>query len=89
MFKLLSHASGKMYAIKFLCKRRFLRKKSTFMERDMLMKFNSPFVVGLIYTFQTTDMLCIVLDLMCGECFKNILKYYRMTSVSLFLVSIA
>lgn len=61
---------GHMCAIKYICKKRLKLKnqeKSAFEEREMLLKFDSPFIVGLNYAFQTENKLCFVLDLMKGE----------------------
>ena len=59
-----------MCAIKYLYKKRLkLRRKErmAFLEREMLLKFDSPFIVGLNYAFQTEEKLCFVLDLMNGK----------------------
>ncbi|XP_063694905.1 G protein-coupled receptor kinase 3-like [Bolinopsis microptera] len=61
--------TGHMFAIKYLNKKRLKKKggKTTaFEEREMLLKFDSPFIVGLNYAFQTEEKLCFVLDLMRG-----------------------
>ena len=42
-------------------------ERMAFEEREMLLKFDSPFIVGLNYAFQTDEKLCFVLDLMNGE----------------------
>ena len=58
-----------MFAIKYLNKKRLKKKggkTAAFEEREMLLKFDSPFIVGLNYAFQTEDKLCFVLDLMKG-----------------------
>ena len=64
-----------MCAIKYLYKKRLkLRRKErmAFLEREMLLKFDSPFIVGLNYAFQTEDKLCFVLDLMNGKSYDSL-----------------
>ena len=61
--------SGKMFAYKLLDKKRIKMKKGEMLvlnEKNMLAKISSPFVVNLHYAFQTTEVLCFMLDLMRG-----------------------
>ncbi|XP_053528312.1 G protein-coupled receptor kinase 4 [Artibeus jamaicensis] len=62
-------ATGKMYACKKLEKKRIKRRKGEAMalnEKRILEKVHSRFVVGLCYTYETKDCLCLVLTLMNG-----------------------
>ncbi|GCB83521.1 hypothetical protein scyTo_0024280, partial [Scyliorhinus torazame] len=61
---------GKFYAIKVLHKKVILKKKEQkhiMAERNVLLKnAKHPFLVGLHYSFQTTDKLYFVLDFING-----------------------
>ncbi|KAK3909195.1 Serine/threonine-protein kinase Sgk3 [Frankliniella fusca] len=63
-------SEGKYYAIKILSKRLILRKnevRHVMAERDILLKnVHHPFLVGLHYSFQTSDKLYFVLDYVNG-----------------------
>lgn len=61
--------SGKIYAMKVLEKGRVQSKRQLARmlgERNILMKVQSPFIVGLHYAFQTTDKVYLVLDFVGG-----------------------
>ena len=65
--------TGKMYAMKCLDKKRIKMKQGETLalnERIMLSLvstgIDSPFIVGMTYSFHTTDKLCFILDLMNG-----------------------
>jgi G protein-coupled receptor kinase len=62
-------ASGKMYALKKLEKKRVKKRHAeslTLNEKQILQRINSPFVVSLAYAYETKDALCLVLTLMNG-----------------------
>ncbi|XP_058813133.1 G protein-coupled receptor kinase 2 [Topomyia yanbarensis] len=62
-------ATGKMYACKKLEKKRIKKRKGESMvliEKQILQKINSRFVVNLAYAYETKDALCIVLTIMNG-----------------------
>ncbi|XP_066941450.1 G protein-coupled receptor kinase 2 isoform X5 [Macrobrachium rosenbergii] len=62
-------ATGKMYACKKLEKKRIKKRKGEAMvliEKQILQKINSRFVVSLAYAYETKDSLCLVLTLMNG-----------------------
>lgn len=62
-------ATGKMYACKKLEKKRIKKRKGESMvliEKQILQKINSPFVVNLAYAYETKDALCLVLTIMNG-----------------------
>lgn len=62
-------ASGKMYALKKLEKKRVKKRHAEVLslnEKQILQKINSPFVVSLAYAYETKDALCLVLTLMNG-----------------------
>ncbi|XP_069777452.1 serine/threonine-protein kinase Sgk3 isoform X2 [Narcine bancroftii] len=63
-------ADGKLYAVKILHKKIILKKKEQrhiMAERNVLLKNSKhPFLVGLHYSFQTTDKLYFVLDFING-----------------------
>ncbi|KAK0397141.1 hypothetical protein QR680_002003 [Steinernema hermaphroditum] len=62
-------ASGKMYALKKLEKKRVKKRHAETLslnEKQILQKINSPFVVSLAYAYETKDALCLVLTLMNG-----------------------
>ncbi|KAM5340311.1 G protein-coupled receptor kinase 4 [Glossophaga mutica] len=62
-------ATGKMYACKKLEKKRIKRRGGEAMalnEKRVLERVHSRFVVGLCYTYETKDCLCLVLTLMNG-----------------------
>ncbi|XP_015793353.1 G protein-coupled receptor kinase 2 isoform X2 [Tetranychus urticae] len=62
-------ATGKMYACKKLEKKRIKKRKGESMvliEKQILQKINSRFVVSLAYAYETKDALCLVLTLMNG-----------------------
>lgn len=63
-------ATGKMYACKKLEKKRIKKRKGESMvliEKQILQKINSRFVVNLAYAYETKDALCLVLTIMNGE----------------------
>lgn len=62
-------ATGKMYALKKLEKKRVKKRKGEKLalnEKQILEKVNSKFVVNLAYSYQSKDSLCMVLTLMNG-----------------------
>ncbi|KAK3889974.1 hypothetical protein Pcinc_006052 [Petrolisthes cinctipes] len=62
-------ATGKMYACKKLEKKRIKKRKGEAMvliEKQILQKINSRFVVSLAYAYETKDSLCLVLTIMNG-----------------------
>ncbi|XP_074594452.1 G protein-coupled receptor kinase 2 isoform X2 [Brevipalpus obovatus] len=62
-------ATGKMYACKKLEKKRIKKRKGESMvliEKQILQRINSHFVVSLAYAYETKDALCLVLTLMNG-----------------------
>ncbi|KAK9737279.1 Protein kinase domain [Popillia japonica] len=62
-------ATGKMYACKKLEKKRIKKRKGEAMvllEKQILQKINSRFVVNLAYAYETKDALCLVLTIMNG-----------------------
>ncbi|GIY30457.1 g protein-coupled receptor kinase 2 [Caerostris darwini] len=62
-------ATGKMYACKKLEKKRIKKRKGESMvliEKNILQKINSRFVVSLAYAYETKDALCLVLTIMNG-----------------------
>lgn len=62
-------ATGKMYACKKLEKKRIKKRKGEMMvliEKQILQKINSRFVVSLAYAYETKDALCLVLTIMNG-----------------------
>lgn len=64
-------ATGKMYACKKLEKKRIKKRKGESMvliEKQILQRINSKFVVNLAYAYETKDALCLVLTIMNGEC---------------------
>lgn len=63
-------ATGKMYACKKLEKKRIKKRKGESMvliEKLILQKINSRFVVNLAYAYETKDALCLVLTIMNGR----------------------
>lgn len=61
--------TGQMYACKKLCKKRLKKKhgeKMALLEKKILEKVNSPFIVSLAYTYHTKSHLCLVMTLMNG-----------------------
>lgn len=61
--------TGKLFAIKAMSKKRIKVRKAELVclhEKKALSLINSPFVVGLHYSFSTKDELFLVLDLMVG-----------------------
>eukprot|EP01132_Coremiostelium_polycephalum_P000692 gene692-853_t len=68
--------TGRLYAMKIIKKDRCLDMNAvghTFTERKLLKKYYHPFIVGLKYSFQTQDSLCMVLDYIGGgELFYHI-----------------
>ena len=61
--------TGNLYAMKVMDKKRIKSKKALHMimnERSVLARLNSPFVVCLAYSFQTTAEIVFMLDLMQG-----------------------
>lgn len=62
-------ATGKMYACKKLEKKRIKKRKGESMvliEKQILQRINSKFVVNLAYAYETKDALCLVLTIMNG-----------------------
>ncbi|KAL7752838.1 Serine/threonine-protein kinase [Sorochytrium milnesiophthora] len=70
--------SGRVYAMKILNKKDIIARQEvahTMSERNVLMQANSPFLVGLKFSFQTPDKLYLVLDYMNGgELFYHLQK---------------
>lgn len=63
-------ATGKMYACKKLEKKRIKKRKGEAMvliEKQILQRINSRFVVNLAYAYETKDALCLVLTIMNGQ----------------------
>ncbi|XP_044523542.1 rhodopsin kinase GRK7 [Gracilinanus agilis] len=61
--------TGKMYACKKLDKKRLKKKKGeqmALLEKEILEKVNSPFIVTLAYAFESKSHLCLVMSLMNG-----------------------
>nr|XP_004663673.1 rhodopsin kinase GRK7 [Jaculus jaculus] len=61
--------TGKMYACKKLDKKRLKKKngeKMALLEKEILEKVNSPFIVSLAYAFESKSHLCLVMSLMNG-----------------------
>jgi beta-adrenergic-receptor kinase len=72
--------TGMMYAMKCLDKKRLKLRKGEagpINERNMLAMVNNPFVVCMTYAFQTTDRICLVLDLMNGGDLNYQLTIYK------------
>lgn len=68
--KLQVRATGKMYACKKLEKKRIKKRKGESMvliEKQILQRINSKFVVNLAYAYETKDALCLVLTIMNGR----------------------
>lgn len=69
MLLLQVRATGKMYACKKLEKKRIKKRKGESMvliEKQILQRINSKFVVNLAYAYETKDALCLVLTIMNG-----------------------
>lgn len=61
--------TGQMYACKKLCKKRLKKKggeKMALLEKQILEKVNSLFLVNLAYAYDTKEHLCLVMTLMNG-----------------------
>lgn len=61
--------TGKMYACKKLDKKRLKKKngeKMALLEKEILEKVNSRFIVSLAYAFESKSHLCLVISLMNG-----------------------
>ncbi|KAF5895242.1 rhodopsin kinase 1, partial [Clarias magur] len=61
--------TGQMYACKKLCKKRLKKKqgeKMALLEKRILEKVHSPFIVSLAYAYATKTHLCLVMTLMNG-----------------------
>lgn len=61
--------TGQMYACKKLDKRRLKKKgaeRFALLEKQILEKVNSLFIVNLVYAYQNNTHLCLVMDLMNG-----------------------
>ncbi|XP_062843706.1 rhodopsin kinase grk7a [Trichomycterus rosablanca] len=61
--------TGQMYACKKLCKKRLKKKhgeKMALLEKKILERVNSPFIVSLVYAYHTKSHLCLVMTLMNG-----------------------
>ncbi|XP_065210501.1 G protein-coupled receptor kinase 2 isoform X1 [Planococcus citri] len=81
-------ATGKMYACKKLEKKRIKKRKGepmVLIEKQILQKINSRFVVSLAYAYETKDFLCLVLTIMNGGDLK--FHIYNMGNESGFDVS--
>lgn len=64
-----SRATGQMYAMKKLEKKRIKKRKGEGMalnEKELLEKIDCRFIVSLVYAHETKDALCMVLSLMNG-----------------------
>ncbi|XP_074550880.1 rhodopsin kinase GRK1-like [Halichoeres trimaculatus] len=62
-------ATGKLYACKKLNKKRLKKRKGyegAMVEKRILEKVHSPFIVSLAYAFQTKEELCLVMTIMNG-----------------------
>ena len=83
-------ATGKMYACKKLEKKRIKKRKGESMvliEKQILQKINSRFVVNLAYAYETKDALCLVLTIMNGKVFKFFIEKFCL-SLFLYLFSV-
>lgn len=61
--------TGKMYACKKLDKKRLKKKngeKMALLEKEILERISSPFIVSLAYAFESKSHLCLVMSLMNG-----------------------
>ncbi|KAM3930467.1 rhodopsin kinase GRK7 [Leptodactylus fuscus] len=61
--------TGQMYACKKLDKKRLKKKngeKMALLEKEILEKVNSPFIVSLAYAYETKSHLCLVMTIMNG-----------------------
>ncbi|KAG9278868.1 rhodopsin kinase grk7a [Astyanax mexicanus] len=61
--------TGQMYACKKLCKKRLKKKhgeKMALLEKKILERVNSPFIVSLAYAYDTKTHLCLTMTLMNG-----------------------
>ncbi|KAM3866044.1 rhodopsin kinase grk7a [Diretmus argenteus] len=70
--------TGQMYACKKLCKKRLKKKggeKMALLEKQILEKVNSLFLVNLSYSFETKTHLCLVMTLMNGGDLKYHIYY--------------
>jgi G protein-coupled receptor kinase len=68
-----------MYACKKLEKKRIKKRKGESMvliEKQILQKINSRFVVNLAYAYETKDALCLVLTIMNGTLHQNNIHLY-------------
>lgn len=67
-----------MYACKKLEKKRIKKRKGESMvliEKQILQKINSRFVVNLAYAYETKDALCLVLTIMNGTTKRKIFVF--------------
>jgi len=75
------NTTGKVYAMKVIDKRKVKSRAQLSRmlgERNILMKVQSPFIVGLHWAFQTTDKVCLVLDFIGGgDLFYHLRKYKK------------
>lgn len=77
-------ATGKMYACKKLEKKRIKKRRGESMvliEKQILQKINSRFVVNLAYAYETKDALCLVLTIMNGMIYIFIINYIALNTV--------
>uniref|UniRef100_A0A8C5HWA7 Ribosomal protein S6 kinase n=1 Tax=Gouania willdenowi TaxID=441366 RepID=A0A8C5HWA7_GOUWI len=70
--KVVGAASGKIFAMKVLKKAMIVRNAKdtahTKAERNILEEVKHPFIVDLIYAFQTGGKLYLILEYLCGQC---------------------
>lgn len=67
-----------MYACKKLEKKRIKKRKGEAMvliEKQILQRINSRFVVNLAYAYETKDALCLVLTIMNGKGLTHLLSF--------------
>jgi len=76
-----------MYACKKLEKKRIKKRKGESMvliEKQILQRINSRFVVNLAYAYETKDALCLVLTIMNGEAgLRYVCLFVRMSMFAL------
>ena len=66
--------NGKLFAMKEMSKARIIDRKSVksiIFERDILSKLNHPFIINLHFSFQDSDKLYLIMDLVKGKDLRN------------------
>ena len=72
--------NGMIFAMKEMSKARIIDRKSVksiIVERDILSKLNHPFIVNLHFSFQDSDKLYLILDLVKGKDLRHHLKHLK------------